>query len=318
MRRLNLRNIDLNLLPVLHALLEEECVTLASKRVHLSQSATSAALNRLRKTFGDPILVRDGQRMKATPKAMQLRDSVRVVLDDLSTLVERLSEHDFSQYDGEVCMSAPEHVLITLNKAMLEVFGKNVHQLKLNAKRRQRILDAEQLANGAYDFAIGGYGPLPASLQRQTLYRESLVVIVRRSHPAVAEAIEGQLSLATLSKYAHLVVTEGDMLEDVWITRLLNKRGIQHVVGSQIPNVGAAQGMLENTDMLCIGAEKCFLSLVRDQELVCLKPPEELGISEYDVDLVWHPRIEQDPQLTWVKDALVLAANRQLGNSNNH
>ena len=161
MRRLNLRNIDLNLLPVLHALLEEECVTLASKRVHLSQSATSAALNRLRKTFGDPILVRDGQRMKATPKAMQLRDSVRVVLDDLSTLVERLSEHDFSQYDGEVCMSAPEHVLITLNKAMLEVFGKNVRQLKLNAKRRQRILDAEQLANGAYDFAIGGYGPSP-------------------------------------------------------------------------------------------------------------------------------------------------------------
>ena len=124
MRRLNLRNIDLNLLPVLHALLEEECVTQASKRVHLSQSATSAALNRLRKTFGDQILVRDGQRMKPTPKAQQLRESVRLVLDDLSTLVERLSEHDFSQYDGEVCLAAPEHVLITLNQTMLNVFGK--------------------------------------------------------------------------------------------------------------------------------------------------------------------------------------------------
>ena len=158
MRRLNLRNIDLNLLPVLHALLEEECVTQASKRVHLSQSATSAALNRLRKTFGDQILVRDGQRMKPTPKAQQLRESVRLVLDDLSTLVERLSEHDFSQYDGEVCLAAPEHVLITLNQTMLDVFGKKTHQLKLNAKRPQRRLVR---AGGERDFAIGGYGRPP-------------------------------------------------------------------------------------------------------------------------------------------------------------
>ena len=312
MRRLNLRNIDLNLLPVLHALLEEECVTQASKRVHLSQSATSAALNRLRKTFGDQILVRDGQRMKPTPKAQQLRESVRLVLDDLSTLVERLSEHDFSQYDGEVCLAAPEHVLITLNQTMLDVFGKKTHQLKLNAKRPQRRLSEELLKNGECDFAIGGYGRLPVTLQRQTLYRERPVVIVRRSHPAVANAADGQMSLKAFTQYPHLVVTEGDRLEDVWITRLLKKRGIQHTVGSQIPNVGAAQRMLENTDMLCVGAQECFASLVRDQELVCLMPPKELGIREYDVDIVWHQRIEQNPQLNWVKDALILASQKQL------
>ena len=52
------------------------------------------------------------------------------------------------------------------------------------------------------------------------------------------------MSLKTFTQYPHLVVTEGDRLEDVWITRLLKKRGIQHTVGSQIPNVGAAQRML--------------------------------------------------------------------------
>ena len=44
----------------------------------------------------------------------------------------------------------------------------------------------------------------------------------------------------------------------------------------------------------------------------CVSPPKELGIREYDVDIVWHQRIEQNPQLNWVKDALILASQKQL------
>ena len=134
--------------------------------------------------------------------------------------------------------------------------------------------EEELLKNGECDFAIGGYGRLPVTLQRQTLYRERPVVIVRRSHPAVANAADGQMSLKTFTQYPHLVVTEGDRLEDVWITRLLKKRGIQHTVGSQIPNVGAAQRMLENTDMLCVGAQECFASLCAIKSW-CVSCPKE-------------------------------------------
>ena len=87
------------------------------------------------------------------------------------------------------------------------------------------------------------------------------------------------MSLKTFTQYPHLVVTEGDRLEDVWITRLLKKRGIQHTVGSQIPNVGAAQRMLENTDMLCVGAQECFASLVRDQGIGVSCAPQRTGHS---------------------------------------
>ena len=69
----HLRNIDLNLLLPLQALLEERSVTRAGKRVHLSQPAMSRALARLRETTGDPLLVRAGRGLVPTPRALELR-----------------------------------------------------------------------------------------------------------------------------------------------------------------------------------------------------------------------------------------------------
>src|SRR5437870_13585692 len=61
MREVHLRNLDLNLLVPLHALLEERYVTRAAKRSFLSQPAMSRALERLREMFGDPLLVSYGR-----------------------------------------------------------------------------------------------------------------------------------------------------------------------------------------------------------------------------------------------------------------
>jgi LysR family nod box-dependent transcriptional activator len=74
------RGLDLNLLVVLDALLTEQNTTRAGEVVCLGQSATSAALARLREFFGDPLLVRSGQKMVLTPLAQELIDPVRHVL----------------------------------------------------------------------------------------------------------------------------------------------------------------------------------------------------------------------------------------------
>ena len=51
------KRIDVNLLVTLEALLEEQNVTRAARRLHLSQPAVSAQLARLRDLFGDPLLI---------------------------------------------------------------------------------------------------------------------------------------------------------------------------------------------------------------------------------------------------------------------
>src|SRR5512147_1604192 len=74
--RLQLNRPDLNLLFTLDVLLAEGSVARAARRLRLSPSAMSRALARLRKATGDPLLVRAGRGLVASPRAMQLRDSV--------------------------------------------------------------------------------------------------------------------------------------------------------------------------------------------------------------------------------------------------
>lgn len=54
----NIEKVDLNLLKSLQALLLERHVGKVAKRMHVSQSAMSQTLARLRETFGGPLFVR--------------------------------------------------------------------------------------------------------------------------------------------------------------------------------------------------------------------------------------------------------------------
>src|ERR1700758_5229349 len=83
MRNVHLRDVDLNLIYPLHALLEECHVPRAAKRSFLSQSAMSRALERLRDMFGDPLLVRNGRGYERTVRGER-------VLRELESLVPRL------------------------------------------------------------------------------------------------------------------------------------------------------------------------------------------------------------------------------------
>src|SRR5262245_9061823 len=82
-----LPGLDLNLIVVLHALLEERNVTRAGERVGLSQPGTSAALGRLRRHFNDPLLERVGGQYVLTPLAQALYDQLGQMLDDLMRLL---------------------------------------------------------------------------------------------------------------------------------------------------------------------------------------------------------------------------------------
>jgi DNA-binding transcriptional LysR family regulator len=85
MRDVHLRNVDLNLIHPLRALLEECHVTRAAKRSFLSQSAMSRALERLREVFGAPLLVRNGRGYERPARGER-------VLRDLESLMPRI-EH---------------------------------------------------------------------------------------------------------------------------------------------------------------------------------------------------------------------------------
>jgi DNA-binding transcriptional LysR family regulator len=94
----HLRNVDLNLLIPLHALLEERHVTRAAKRVNLSQSAMNHVLDRLRDALSDDLLIRDGRRdYLLTARGQALLQELELVLPRLERLGHIMIEMDPNQ-----------------------------------------------------------------------------------------------------------------------------------------------------------------------------------------------------------------------------
>src|SRR5438309_6646879 len=94
MRQVHLQNVDLNLLLALHALLAERHVTRAAKRCHLSQSAMSRALERLRQMFGDRLLVRSGRAYERTGRGERVLRELESLMPRLEALVRGEEQFD--------------------------------------------------------------------------------------------------------------------------------------------------------------------------------------------------------------------------------
>ena len=74
--KLNLRAVDLNLLPIFVAVVEEGQLSRAAQRLGMSQPAVSAALQRLRLTVDDDLFTRSRSGLSPTPRATDLYNEV--------------------------------------------------------------------------------------------------------------------------------------------------------------------------------------------------------------------------------------------------
>ena len=114
------RGLDLNLLVVLDALLTEQNTTRAGEIVFLGQSATSAALARLREFFGDPLLVRSGQRMVLTPLAQELVEPVRHVLRETESIANCNLKFDPKSSNRTFKLNMSDYVTTAILPALLK------------------------------------------------------------------------------------------------------------------------------------------------------------------------------------------------------
>lgn len=111
--------LDLNLLVALDHLLHQRSVSAAAERMHMTQSAMSNALMRLRDYFDDELLVKVGRRLELTPRAEALRDPVRDVLVRVDWTIARQSQFDPSQSDRTFNMLVSDYTLATLIPELL-------------------------------------------------------------------------------------------------------------------------------------------------------------------------------------------------------
>jgi DNA-binding transcriptional LysR family regulator len=286
----NLRSLDLNLLVVLDALLSEQHVTRAGKRIGLSQPATSNALTRLRRMFGDPLLERVPTGLALTPRARALREPLAELLRGFSTLVASGSV-DLASIEQSVRLSVVDYGVSLFVAPLLASIARHAPRIDLvclpwsGAEAAHAALTA-----GDLDLAISV--PAPASLRFRPILHEDYVVAMRERHPAA------KLSLERWLAYPHVVVS-GRGSASGPLDSVLAERGQRRRVGVVVSSFLAVPSLLVQSDLIAL-IPRTLARLARG--IVWTAPP--LPVPGFDVALAWHTRRDTDPAVAFIRDEI--------------
>jgi len=183
---LNLRAVDLNLLPVFEAAYEERSLSRAAVRLAMTQPAVSHALSRLRATFHDDLFVRHSRGMTPTPIADaiygRLGDAlglVRAAVGESRGFDPRASERRFT-----IAIPHPLGPMLALN--LIRAMGGSAPHVTLSFSTRSRPLELERdLVSGRVDLSVDWLPMRREGLSEETLFEDRIVFIARKGHPCL-------------------------------------------------------------------------------------------------------------------------------------
>lgn len=290
---MNLRSTDLNLLVVLDALLTETSVTRAADRLGLSQPAASAALDRCRHVFGDPLLQRVGAGMRLTRKAEGLRAPLKSVLADVARLVDAspVKLADIQQRLSLSVADYPAVLVINDLQADLARSAPGIDLVVMGWQGTDAVLSG--LADGSIDLAVAVLPATLADIQVVDLLGEHYVVAMRDGHPA-AQGFD----LAGWLAYPHIVVSgRGEHRSP--IDGALAERGLVRRVGLVVPTFGMVPGVLAGSDMVALLPSRC---VPVGAGIVVFEPP--VPVPGFTLQIGWHRRNAPDPAVQHVAGVL--------------
>ncbi|QPF71534.1 LysR family transcriptional regulator [Roseateles sp. DAIF2] len=294
---MDIKRLDLNLLLSLEALLQERNVTRAAARLHLSQPALSAQLNRLRDLLGDPLLIPAHRGMTPTAKALQLLEPLRQSLDQLRGLLASHRDFDPAHARLDCRIACTDYLQAVAVLPLIRQLSERAPGIRIALRHLDPQALGGQLERGELDLALmTPPTPLPARQYAAPLFNERYLLIGRRNHPRLRPG----LSLADYLALEHVVVSLG---RDDFVTavdRQLAAGGLARRVAVSAASFLLVPEIVAATDGVALVPER----LVRDraEQLQLLEPP--LPVPGFAVGMLWHEHAHGHPGQAWIRGAL--------------
>ena len=321
MHDLHFGSLDLNLLRVLDALLQERSVTRAGTRLGLTQSAVSHALSRLRYALGDELFIRSASGMQPTVRALEIGPAVHAALLQLHTALAvsdfepALTERSFTVLAGPYACAVLIPALVGRLRAEAPLSSLRIGSVG------SRLI--EPLDSGRADVAIGGFDGAPERFAYEPIIGETLVWVVRAGHPAAG----GRISLKTLAEIPHVLIgalpgqgaadadgaggEAGLRRRSSWedsgvLDRTLAAQGLSRRIGVIAPDSFSALAIASRTDMAALLPARLAEISIQAGRVVLLRtpyvsPPVEIG-------LLYRRDRATDPAQAWFLDLVREAA----------
>ena len=295
-----IREVDANLLLALHALLEERNLTHAGNRITMSQTAMSGALTRLRKHFGDDLLVRSGRGFELTPLAEQLRPLVAEALEAADALLGNQREFDTRSSSKRFGVSMSEYAMTVLAEPLARLLRERAPgcSVSFDGVPRSRAEFESHLMRRDLLVVPLGYD-FPG--RTQPVFTDELVCVVGRTNPHL---VDGALTLDALKTMPHAVaefLPAGDRRRPLEIE--VEQKGIaDRVVLVQVTSLLTIPFAVAGTDMCAFVPRRLARRCLEMLDLVVARTPlDPVLITEA---AHWHPWRAGDPAGVWLRRLL--------------
>lgn len=282
---------DLNLLFVLNVLLQEGSVARAAARMRLSPSAMSRALERLRQTTGDPLLVRAGRGLVPTPRARELAARVGPVVQEAQALLSPADHLEPASLDRTFAVRCSDGFVESFGSDLVARVQREAPGVRLHFMQRT-ARDSELLRDGIVDLEVGlvsrATGP---EVRSQALFHDRFTGVVRAGNPLT----RGRVTMKRYLDAEHILVARGQGRGPV--DGALDAIGAERNVAVTVESFAAALALARNSDFVATVPDRHTGGLRTGMRSFALP----FAIPAITVSLLWHPRMDADLAHRWLR-----------------
>lgn len=283
---------DLNLLVTLDVLLAEGSVARAARRLRLSPSAMSRALARLREATGDPLLVRAGRALVATPRALELRERVHHLVEEAGAVLRPVEALDLKKLVRTFTLRTSEGFVEGFGPGLLARVGREAPGVRLRFVQKPDR-ESTALREGTVDLETGVVGAATGpEVRAQSLFRDRFVGVVRAGHPLC----RGEITPAHYAAGRHVLVSRRDVDKGP-IDEALKALGLERTIVTIVGGFSAALALARASDLIASVPERHTRSLRDGMHGFPLPIPA----LEVTVSMLWHPRLDGDAAHRWLR-----------------
>jgi DNA-binding transcriptional LysR family regulator len=286
---------DLNLLIALDVVLAEGSVARAAGRLHLSPSAMSRALARLRETTGDPLLVRAGRGLVPTPRALELRERVAQLVVDAEAVLRPAEKVSLAHLVRTFTLRTSEGFVENFGPDLIALTSTEAPGVRLRFVQKPNK-DSAPLRDGSVDLETGVVGKTTGpEVCAQALFRDRFIGVVRVGHALG----QGEVTLSRYAGGKHINVSRRG-LDSGPIDDALASLGLEREIVTTVGGFSTAIALARGTDLIASVPERHTGNLRANMHSF----PLPLAVPEFTISMLWHPRLDADPAHRWLRECV--------------
>lgn len=297
------RQIDLNLLVYLDALLRERNVTRAAEQLNITQPAMSNGLKRLRNLLNDPILVRTSEGMMPTERALAMQPQVRQILYSVEEVIQPSRTFIAAESERVFRLMISDYAASTLMSPMLVALREQAPNVTIDLMTPSDV-SFHDVENGKVDLAINRFDELPQSFHQKSLWHDDFACLLRNDHPLLQNYtletyLEARHSWVSKTGFGvGIGMNPNDVQKLGWVDEALTKLGHQRRIKVFTRNYHVAMYLAKEGLVATLPSRAAKL-YADHPDLVLREPP--FAIPSIELKMIWSPLLQHDDGHRWFR-----------------